>query len=81
MAKGVDLISCGQPRTHECASRVYEVVVRRQCGTIAVLVDGKGSIEWEDPAPLAGPGFIGLRQMLDTRASLYTHFEVLSLDA
>jgi hypothetical protein len=70
VAAGVDLIG-GQ------GQRVYEVTVRRKGGMLSVLVDGKAEVEWEDPAPLRGNGYVGLRQMLDTGSSLYTHFEVV----
>jgi hypothetical protein len=69
---GIDLIGGGP-------SKVYEVVVRRDRGMIQVLVDGKASVEWEDPQPYGG-GYFGLRQMWQTNSSLYSHFEVVSLD-
>ena len=50
---------------------------RATIGMLSVLVDGKAEVEWEDPAPLRGNGYVGLRQMLDTGSSLYTHFEVV----
>ena len=69
---GIDLIGGGP-------SKVYEVAVRRDQGMIQLFVDGKASVEWEDPQPYGG-GYFGLRQMWQTNSSLYSYFEVVSLD-
>eukprot|EP00038_Savillea_parva_P014159 m.214529 g.214529 ORF g.214529 m.214529 type:complete len:299 (+) comp27211_c0_seq1:59-955(+) len=74
VAHGVDLVSNHVPRG---AHGAFEVAVVRRGGTVEVTVDGRTSVRWTDPNPLAG-GFVGLRQMLNTNASTYTHLDVVS---
>eukprot|EP01047_Picozoa_sp_COSAG01_P095334 COSAG01_NODE_26057_length_724_cov_27.251200_1_plen_57_part_00 len=54
------------------------VVRRSPGGHVLLLVDGKSEVEWVDSTPLGG-GYIGLRQMLNTLSSTYTHFDVYGL--
>ena len=75
VASGVDLVSNHIPTG---ADGAFEVRVLRRDGDVVVTVDGHTSVHWTDPQPLQG-GYVGLRQMLNTRESTYTHLTVLSV--
>ena len=75
--RGVDLITHRRPAN----DIAFEVVLTRLDGLVKISVDGHNEISWRDQGPGAalGGGFIGLRAMRNTAASVYTHFDVYKL--
>ena len=60
----------GQPKGH-----VFDIMLVKDGGSIAVTVDGNLAVEWTDSDPF-GPGYVGLRQMVNTVKNYYHWFDV-----